>query len=63
MPFARTVMLFAPPIYVPPDADQELLEAKHAEMQRELERVRDIAEGWFALSDAQREKYRADFAR
>jgi lysophospholipid acyltransferase (LPLAT)-like uncharacterized protein len=62
-PFARTVMLFAPPIYVPPDANQEVLEAKHAEMQRELERVRDIAEGWFALSDVAREKHRAEFAR
>ena len=43
-PFARTVMLFAPPIYVPADARCAELEAKHAEMQRELERVRDIAE-------------------
>jgi len=41
-PFARTVILFAPPIYVPKDADAELMEAKHTEMQRELERVRDI---------------------
>ncbi len=61
MPFARTVILFAPPIYVPADADQRVLEARHAEMQRELERVRDIAEGWFTLSDSDREKYRAEF--
>src|SRR6266446_6820920 len=27
MPFARTVILFAPPIYVPADADQQMLEA------------------------------------
>ena len=60
-PFARTVILFAPPIYVPADADQQMLEAKHAEMQRELERVRDIAEGWFTLSNPQREKYRTEF--
>jgi lysophospholipid acyltransferase (LPLAT)-like uncharacterized protein len=59
-PFARTVMLFAPPIYVARDAD---LEAKHAEMQRELERVRDIAEGWFASSEEQRKKYRAEFRK
>jgi lysophospholipid acyltransferase (LPLAT)-like uncharacterized protein len=59
MPFARTVMVFAPPIYVPAHADAEMLEAKHAEMQRELERMRDIAEGWFALSDAERQKFRA----
>ena len=59
-PFARTVMLFAPPIYVPPDAD---LDAKHAEMQRELERVRDVAEGWFSLSDAERNRYREEFSK
>jgi lysophospholipid acyltransferase (LPLAT)-like uncharacterized protein len=63
MPFARTVILFAPPISVPPDADRETLEAKHAEMQRELERVRDIAESWFSLSEAERDNYRAEFGR
>jgi lysophospholipid acyltransferase (LPLAT)-like uncharacterized protein len=62
MPFARTVILFAPPIYVPPDANQEALEAKHAEMQRELERVRDLAESWFTLFEAQREAHRAEFS-
>jgi hypothetical protein len=61
MPFARAVILFAPPIYVPADADQHILEAKHAEMQRELERVRDIAEAWFSLPEAEREKHRAEF--
>jgi lysophospholipid acyltransferase (LPLAT)-like uncharacterized protein len=63
MPFARTVILFAPPIYVPSDADQQMLEAKHAEMQRELERVRDIAESWFSLPQEMREKYRAEFGK
>jgi lysophospholipid acyltransferase (LPLAT)-like uncharacterized protein len=62
-PFARAVMLFSPPIYVPPDADQEMLEAKHAEMQRELERVRDIAESWFSHTEADRQKHRADFSK
>src|SRR6266850_3670908 len=62
-PFARAVILFAPPIYVPTDASAEVMEAKHAEMQRELERVRDIAESWFFLSDAEREKHRAEFSR
>jgi hypothetical protein len=60
-PFSRTVILFAPPIYVPKDANAEMMEAKHAEMQRELERVRDIAEGWFLLSEAVRAQHRADF--
>src|SRR6202045_2504115 len=63
MPFARTVILFAPPIYVPADADQQMLETKHAEMQRELERVRDIAETWFSLSEEDRAKSRAQFGR
>lgn len=63
MPFARAVILFAPPIYVPSDATAELMEAKHAEMQRELERVRDIAEGWFLLSPEARDKHRAEFNR
>jgi lysophospholipid acyltransferase (LPLAT)-like uncharacterized protein len=62
-PFARAVILFAPPIFVPADATSEQLEAKHAEMQRELERVRDIAESWFSLSEAEREKHRAAFQR
>jgi len=63
MPFARAVILFAPPIYVSADATAEVMEAKHAEMQRELERVRDIAEGWFLLSPDAREKHRAEFNR
>jgi lysophospholipid acyltransferase (LPLAT)-like uncharacterized protein len=57
--FARTVMIFAPPIFVPQDAHADTLEAKHAEMQRELERVRDLAEGWFALPEAERQQHRA----
>jgi len=61
-PFARAAILFAPPIYVPRDATPEQLEAKHAEMQRELEHVRDIAESWFSLTESQREKYRAEFS-
>ena len=61
-PFSRTVILFAPPIYVPADANAEVMEAKHAEMQQELERVRDIAEAWFSLSDAEQEKHRTEFS-
>ena len=62
-PFARTVILFAPPIFVSSDASAEVIEAKHAEMQRELERVRDIAETWFSLSDSGRDKIRAAFSQ
>jgi len=63
MPFARAVIFFAPPIYVPKEASVELMESKHAEMQRELERVRDIAEAWFTLSESERQKYRAEFSK
>ena len=60
-PFSRAVIVFAPPIEVPVDADAAHMEAKHQEMQKELERVRDIAEGWFALPDSERDRYRAEF--
>ncbi len=60
--FSKTVMVFAPPIEVPPDADAALLESKHAEMQRELERVRDLAEGWFSLSEPERNQHRSTIA-
>ena len=62
-PFARTVLLFAPPIYVRRDADVELMEGKHAEMQKELERVRDIAEGWFSLTEEERQHHRSEFGK
>jgi lysophospholipid acyltransferase (LPLAT)-like uncharacterized protein len=62
-PFAQAVILFAPPIYVSPDANAELLESKHAEMQSALERVRDIAESWFSLNEADREGFRAEFSK
>ena len=62
-PLTPTVLLFAPPIYVPQDASAEVMEAKHAEMQRGLERVRDLAEGWFSMDEEQRARYRAEFSR
>jgi hypothetical protein len=62
-PFAKAVILIAPAIYVPTDADAGAMEAKHAEMQRELERVRDIAEIWYQLSDEQRQRHRLEFMR
>jgi len=43
------------------DASVELMDAKHAEMQKELERVRDVAEAWFKQSDEERERHRAEF--
>ena len=59
--FARAVLIGGKPIFVPRDADTATIETKHQEMQKELERVRDIAEGWFSFSEQQREKYRAEF--
>jgi lysophospholipid acyltransferase (LPLAT)-like uncharacterized protein len=62
-PFSRAVIVFSSLIEVPQDANAATMETKHNEMQRELERVRDIAEGWFALSEAEREKYRREFGK
>ncbi len=60
-PFSRAVMIIHPLIEVPPDCSKEELEAKHGEMQRALERVRDLAEGWFRLPPAEREALRREF--
>jgi hypothetical protein len=57
------VILYAPPIFVAPDASVEELEGKHAEMQKALERVRDIAESWFSLSEEVRAAHRAEFSK
>jgi len=57
--FTRAVIIANEPIYVPKDADSEMIKTKHEEMQKALERVRDIAEGWFAMSEDERNRYRA----
>jgi hypothetical protein len=57
--FTKTIMIFAPPIEVAPDAGAAILESKHADMQSELERVRDLAESWFSLTEDQRKYHRA----
>jgi lysophospholipid acyltransferase (LPLAT)-like uncharacterized protein len=59
--FSRAVMIIAPLIEVPGDADRELLERKHAEMQAALERVRDLAENWFTMAEAERERIRGEW--
>lgn len=38
-PFSRVRVRFAPPVRVPPDADEETLDARRDELQRALERV------------------------
>jgi hypothetical protein len=58
--FARAILISSPPIHVPLDADPDTIKAKYEEMQKALERVRDIAEGWFGLTEEERNRYRAD---
>lgn len=62
-PFTRAVIVVAPPIYVAADASSEEMDRKYAEMQRTLERVRDIAESWFTLGDEERQRLRAQWNR
>jgi lysophospholipid acyltransferase (LPLAT)-like uncharacterized protein len=62
-PFTRGVVVFAPPIYVPREADREAFENKHQEMQHTLERLRDVAENWFSLKEAEREIERGRWNR
>jgi lysophospholipid acyltransferase (LPLAT)-like uncharacterized protein len=59
--FSRAVIVSAPLIFVSPDADAQELERKQAEMQRALERVRDVAESWFGMSEEERERLRAEW--
>jgi hypothetical protein len=40
-PFTRARVIIAPPIYVPPDADEVVLEARRVELQRALDALRD----------------------
>jgi lysophospholipid acyltransferase (LPLAT)-like uncharacterized protein len=58
-PYTRAIVIFASTIDVPKNTDQEALEKKHQEMQRMLERLRDVAEGWFSLTEEERERERA----
>ncbi|HEV2388572.1 MAG TPA: lysophospholipid acyltransferase family protein [Candidatus Acidoferrales bacterium] len=57
-PFSRAVMIIAPTIEVPGEADRDALERKHAEMQTALDRVRVLAENWFRLGEAERDRVR-----
>jgi lysophospholipid acyltransferase (LPLAT)-like uncharacterized protein len=58
-PHTRAVLIIAPPLEVPQGIDREGLEKKHQEMQTILERLRDAAEGWFSVTEAERERERA----
>jgi lysophospholipid acyltransferase (LPLAT)-like uncharacterized protein len=60
-PFSRVVMVCAPPIRVPQDADSDTVKLKQAEIQTALEQVRDLAESWFDLSEEERDGIREDW--
>ena len=60
-PFSRTVMFVAPPIRVPAEADSDTMKQKQAEMQLALERVRDLAESWFELTEEERNRVRDEW--
>jgi lysophospholipid acyltransferase (LPLAT)-like uncharacterized protein len=61
--FARAIIIAGPLIHVSQDADAEMINAKHEEMQKALERVRDIAEGWFSMSEEQRNRLRVEIGQ
>jgi lysophospholipid acyltransferase (LPLAT)-like uncharacterized protein len=60
-PFSAAVMFVAPTIRVPADADSEVMKQKQAEMQAALERVRDLAEGWFEMSEREKDRLRDEW--
>ena len=60
-PGSRAVIAYAPPIEVPVDANREMLESKHAEMQGALERSRRLAESWFSMSEEDRNQHSAEW--
>jgi lysophospholipid acyltransferase (LPLAT)-like uncharacterized protein len=62
LPFTPVVMFVAPPIAVPVRGDGDIMKEKQEEMQRALERVRDAAESWFALSEKQKDKVRTEWS-
>jgi lysophospholipid acyltransferase (LPLAT)-like uncharacterized protein len=60
---ARAILIGGEPIYVPQDADADTIRAKHQELQKALERVRDLAEGWFSRSEEERNRLRHEIGR
>ena len=52
LPFTRAVTLIAEPIYVPHDADKEMIADKQAALQAALDRLRAEAEAWRTRRDS-----------
>jgi lysophospholipid acyltransferase (LPLAT)-like uncharacterized protein len=61
LPFTRAVMFVAPPIRVPTSGDESIIKTKQADMQAALERVRDLAESWFKLTEGERDCVREEW--
>ena len=59
--FSRAVVVIHPPIGISRHADRAEVERKHAELQSALERVRDLAESWFKISEDDRRRARAEW--
>src|SRR2546425_2116959 len=51
-PFTRARVFIAPPIFVPSDADEEVLEAKRDELQHALDQINQNGEEWWAESSS-----------
>jgi len=58
-PCTQAVLIIAPVIEVPKDADHDAFDNKQQEMQKMLERLRDVAESWFSLTEEERQRQRA----
>jgi lysophospholipid acyltransferase (LPLAT)-like uncharacterized protein len=58
-PFSRVVLVIGPPIEVPDEPGRDAIERKQADLQSSLERARALAESWFALGPAERQRQRA----
>jgi lysophospholipid acyltransferase (LPLAT)-like uncharacterized protein len=56
--FSRVVLVVASPVEVSPQADRDELARKQAEIQDALERARELAEKWFTLTAAEKERQR-----
>ncbi len=54
-------VITSPPIRVPTDADRDIMNQKQSEMRAALEQVRDLAESWFKLTEAEQDKLREEW--
>jgi lysophospholipid acyltransferase (LPLAT)-like uncharacterized protein len=59
--FSRGVAVIPQPVYVDANASAEGIEEKRVEMQEALERARRVAESWFQVSEAERQRLREEW--